>query len=756
MSKNYVVGFPRIGEHRELKKVLESFWAKKNSFKEVTKVASELKRRHWNYQRDAKIDFISSNDFSLYDNMLDTSIMLNAVPSRFANLKDEELYFSMARGNKDAVAMEMTKWFNTNYHYIVPELSLEDDYSLNASKIINEYKEAKEIGIKTKINLIGPITYLGLSKRSDGGDSYEFLERVLKVYEELLLKISKLDGEITLQIDEPIFVKDNETKVLSLLKPTYDRLSNVSKNINIIVTTYFEHSNEATKILVHTPIWGIGLDFLHGVKNFESLELIAKSDKQLIAGVVDGRNIWKNNIETTTKLLEKIAINVDKEKIIIATSCSLLHTPFSLKHETKMNANIKNWLSYAKEKLDEISLISKLFFQEELNIYELTLIEENKKANSSRKTSNIIHDVNVQERVKNISKIQRDGKYKQRIKLQKELLNYKNLATTTIGSFPQTQELRQSRRDFKNSVISQKSYETQMKAYIDECVSFQEKCGLEVLVHGEPERNDMVEYFGEQLKGYGFSENGWVQSYGSRCVKPPFIYGDISRPKPMTIDWTTYAQSKTDKLMKGMLTGPVTILNWSFVRDDKPRSEVSQQIALAISDEIEDLQKAGIKIIQVDEAAFKEGYPLRVKKIKEYENWAVRDFKLSVSTAWEKTQIHTHMCYSEFNDIIRTIEAMDADVISIETARSGNELLKIFKEVGYKQEVGPGVYDIHSPRIPSVEEIVKQIKLLLEVLPQKQLWINPDCGLKTRKWEEVKPSLKNMVEAVKIVRDELK
>ncbi|MCD4666983.1 MAG: 5-methyltetrahydropteroyltriglutamate--homocysteine S-methyltransferase, partial [Sulfurimonas sp.] len=403
-----------------------------------------------------------------------------------------------------------------------------------------------------------------------------------------------------------------------------------------------------------------------------------------------------------------------------------------------------------------ISLISKLFFQEELNIYELTLIEENKKANSSKKTSNIIHDVNVQERVKNISKIQRDGKYKQRIKLQKELLNYKNLATTTIGSFPQTQELRQSRRDFKNSVISQKSYETQMKAYIDECVSFQEKCGLEVLVHGEPERNDMVEYFGEQLKGYGFSENGWVQSYGSRCVKPPFIYGDISRPKPMTIDWTTYAQSKTDKLMKGMLTGPVTILNWSFVRDDKPRSEVSQQIALAISDEIEDLQKAGIKIIQVDEAAFKEGYPLRVKKIKEYENWAVRDFKLSVSTAWEKTQIHTHMCYSEFNDIIRTIEAMDADVISIETARSGNELLKIFKEVGYKQEVGPGVYDIHSPRIPSVEEIVKQIKLLLEVLPQKQLWINPDCGLKTRKWEEVKPSLKNMVEAVKIVRDELK
>lgn len=756
MLKNYVVGFPRIGEQRELKKVLESFWAKKSSFNKVKVVANELKHRHWNYQREAEIDFISSNDFSLYDNMLDTSIMLNAVPKRFKNLKDEELYFSMARGNSDSVAMEMTKWFNTNYHYIVPELSADDNYKLNASKILNEYKEAKEIGIKTKINLIGPITYLGLSKRVDGGDNYEFLDKILKVYEELLTKISKLDKTITLQIDEPIFAKENETKVLSLIKPTYDRLAKISSNINIIVTTYFEHSNEATKVLVHTPIWGIGLDFLYGKENFEILDLISKSNKHLIAGVVDGRNIWKNNLKNTTELLEKIASQVDKEKIIISSSCSLLHSPFTLEYEDKMNKKIKNWLSFSKEKLHEISLISKIFFKEKLNTYEATLIEQNAEANKSRKTSNLIHDTDVQSRVQNISKTQRDMKYEDRIKLQKDILAYKDLATTTIGSFPQTQELRQLRRDFKNSAISQESYDAQIKTYIDECVSFQEECGLEVLVHGEPERNDMVEYFGEQLRGYGFSQNGWVQSYGSRCVKPPFIYGDISRPKPMTVEWTTYAQSKTDKIMKGMLTGPVTILNWSFVRDDKPRSEVSQQIALAISDEIEDLQNAGIKIIQVDEAAFKEGYPLRIEKIKEYENWAVRDFKLSVSTAWEKTQIHTHMCYSEFNDIIRTIEAMDADVISIETARSGNELLKIFKEVGYKQEIGPGVYDIHSPRIPSVEEIVQQIRLLLEVLPQKQLWINPDCGLKTRKWEEVKPSLKNMVEAVKIVRDELK
>ena len=756
MSKNYVVGFPRIGEQRELKKVLESFWAKKSSFSEVQKVASELKKRHWNYQKDAKIDFISSNDFSLYDNMLDTSIMLNAVPLRFSELKNEELYFSMARGNSSSVAMEMTKWFNTNYHYIVPELSTQDSYKLNASKIINEYNEAKEIAIKTKINLIGPITYLGLSKRVDGGDTYEFLEKILVIYEELLQEISKLDENITLQIDEPIFAKENDVKVLSLIKPTYDRLAKVSSNINIVVTTYFEHSNEATNILVHTPIWGIGLDFLHGVENFKLLDTISNSDKQLIAGIVDGRNIWKNDIKSTTKLLEKIVTKIDKEKIIISSSCSLLHTPFTIEYEQKMNSEIKNWLSYAKEKLHEISLISKIFFNEELTAHELMLIEQNEEANDSRKTSTIIHNKDVQERTKNITKTQRDGRYEDRIKLQKALLQYSDLATTTIGSFPQTQELRQARRDFKKSTISQEDYEAKMKAYIDECVSFQEECGLDILVHGEPERNDMVEYFGEQLKGYGFSQNGWVQSYGSRCVKPPFIYGDISRPKAMTIEWITYAQSKTDKIMKGMLTGPVTILNWSFVRDDKPRSEVSQQIALAISDEIDDLQNAGIKIIQVDEAAFKEGYPLRTQKIKEYEEWAVRDFKLSVSTAFKETQIHTHMCYSEFNDIIRTIEAMDADVISIETARSGNELLQIFKEIGYKQEVGPGVYDIHSPRIPTVDEIVTQIRLLLEVLPKEQLWINPDCGLKTRKWDEVKPSLKNMVEAVKIVRDGLK
>ncbi|HIP29930.1 MAG TPA: 5-methyltetrahydropteroyltriglutamate--homocysteine S-methyltransferase [Sulfurospirillum arcachonense] len=750
MSKNnYVVGFPRIGEQRELKKVLEEFWAKKCSYKEVKKVASELKKRHWNYQKEAGIEYISSNDFSLYDNVLDTSVMLGAIPKRFRNLKDEELYFAMARGNKEATACEMTKWFNTNYHYIVPELSLEDEYILDASKVIEEYLEAKELGIKTKINLVGPITYLGLSKRVDGGDCYELLSKILPLYEKLLVKINELDSDILVQFDEPIFVKDLDPTVYSLIKYTYDKLS---INTKVAVVTYFEHSNEATNILVHTPVWAIGLDFVHGKENLESLETISKSAKKLIVGVVDGRNIWKNDFENSLKLLEDITKVVNKDDILVGASCSLLHVPFTLKYEEKQNIEIKNWLSYAVEKLDEISLISKKFFAQE---YDKNSFLENFKANESRKTSKLIHSEEVKNRVKNLNSLEREGVYEQRIKLQKELLGYENLATTTIGSFPQTPEVRLARSGFKKGLISEEEYLKEMRAYIDDCVEFQEQCGLEVFVHGEPERNDMVEYFGEQLNGYGFSQNGWVQSYGSRCVKPPFIYGDISRAKPMTVEWISYAQSKTQKIMKGMLTGPVTILNWSFVRDDKPRSEVSKQIAVSLSDEVDDLQKAGIKIIQVDEAAFKEGYPLRDSKIKEYESWAVRDFKICVSKAKKETQIHTHMCYSEFNDIIKTIEAMDADVITIETARSGNELLKIFKKVGYKQEVGPGVYDIHSPRVPSVKEIKTQIKLLLEVLPKEQLWINPDCGLKTRKWKETKEALVNMVEAVNQVREEL-
>ena len=753
MSKNYVIGFPRIGEKRELKKVLEDYWAKKVDFSEVKYVAENLRKRHWTYQKEAKIDFIASNDFSLYDNMLDSSILLGAIPKRFQHLKDEELYFAMARGNQDCVAMEMTKWFNTNYHYIVPEISKDTTFKLNSKKVIKEYKEAQELGINTKINLIGAITYLGLSKSIDNSDVFVHISSVVKVYKELLEEISKLNENIVVQFDEPLFVKDLEPKVLSLLKSVYDELSNVSPNIRIVVTTYFEHSNEATKILVNTPIWAVGLDFIHGSKNCDSLDLIKNSNKVLIAGVIDGRNIWKSNFEDKLNLLNEISKVISKENIIVGTSCSLLHVPFTLSYEEKLDGEIKSWLAFASEKLKELNLVSKQFFEVKLSLENIADIEKNKKDNNQRKVSTKIHNQKIQEEIRSLKQFERADKFQDRIKVQREFFKYDYLTTTTIGSFPQTPEIRENRKNYKANTISKEQYEAEIKKYIDYCVAFQEEIGLDILVHGEPERNDMVEYFGELMDGFVFTQNAWVQSYGSRCVKPPLIYGDVNRENPMTVEWIKYAQSKTSKVMKGMLTGPVTIINWSFVRDDLPRSEVAKQIAHGICKEVDDLQNAGIKMIQVDEAAFKEGYPLRVENIKAYENWAVDNFRLSVSSAKADTQIHTHMCYSEFNDIIKTIEAMDADVISIETARSGNRLLKIFKEVAYKQEIGPGIYDIHSPRVPSVEEMVNQIKALIEVLPKEQLWINPDCGLKTRKWPEVKESLKNMVEAVKIVKN---
>lgn len=751
MSKSFVTGFPRIGEQRELKFALESFWAGKTSFSEVEKVAAELKKRHWNYQIDAKVDLISVNDFSYYDLMLDNIITFGAISPRFAGLSGYDLYFSMARGNANSVAMEMTKWFNTNYHYIVPELSRDVKFNLNSNKIIAEYKEAKEAGVKNaKINLIGPITFLALSKTTDGSNALDHLDALNSEYVKLIAELSKLDNEIIIQIDEPIFVTDRAAELASKIVPIYDTLASVADNVKIIFMTYFEHANEAVAQVVKSKIWAIGLDFVHAACQEEALKLLSNSDKVLFAGLIDGRNVWVSNLDAKAEIVNKIKTFIPDERLYIGTSCSLLHVPYTLKYEE--NLSIKEWLAFGVEKLTELKILKKLVNGGEFCETGKCLIEANRAAIASRKTSTLVNDINVQNRVKSLTKFDRDTAYEERIKIQKETFNLPDLPTTTIGSFPQTPELRQVRNAYKKSLITKESYESEIKKYIDDCIKFQEDCGLDVLVHGEPERNDMVEYFGEQLKGYAFSANGWVQSYGSRCVKPPLLFGDVSRPAPMTVDWITYAQSRTSKIMKGMLTGPVTILNWSFVRDDKPRSEIAKELALCIYDEIDDLQKAGIKIIQVDEAAFKEGYPLRKENIPAYEKFAVDCFKLSVCAANASTQIHTHMCYSEFNDIIKTIEAMDADVISIETARSGNELLKIFKSVGYKQEVGPGVYDIHSPRIPTVEEIAAQINALLEVLPKSQLWINPDCGLKTRKWPEVKPSLENMVKAVKIIR----
>lgn len=795
-----ILGFPRIGQNRELKKVLEAYWAGKASEAELQAVAKELRAKHWGLQANATalastnaanaqvsanagngtntpanagtnnanptgtkgLDFVCVNDFSFYDNVLDLAFSIGAKPARFKDLNGLEGYFALARGHKSGVACEMTKWFNTNYHYVVPELSIDDTYKADASGIIAQYKEAKSLGFAPKISLIGLFTFFALSKIQKG-EPQEIFKKIKSAYldliDELVAGLKGLNSEIVIEFSEPIFVRGFDAGIFGLecskggsaIKCIYDSIA--EKGIKAIVSTFFEHSIELTEILLDTKIYGIGLDFLTGTKNFDSLESIAKSDKVLFAGVIDGRNIWVANLESKLALLEQIAAKVPKDRIVVSSSCSLLHTPFSKEGEEngKIPSEILSWLSFANEKLSEIVLLNSVF-RNGVTSEIKSAWEQNREANLSRAKSSLTNNPKIRERVAGVSKKQRDSEFSERIKIQREILGYPNLATTTIGSFPQTPELRALRLGYKKGEISKEAYEKGIKEYIIECVRFQEEVGLDVLVHGEPERNDMVEYFGEQMEGFVFSKNAWVQSYGSRCVKPPIIYGDVARPKAMTVEWITYAQSLTERVMKGMLTGPVTILNWSFVRDDLAREAVCKQIALGIADEIDDLQNAGVKIIQVDEAAFKEGYPLRSENIKEYERWALESFKISTAVAKNETQIHTHMCYSEFNDIIKTIEALDADVISIETARSGNELLKVFKSVGYANEVGPGVYDIHSPRIPSVEEIVAQIKALLEVLPQKQLWINPDCGLKTRKWEEVKPSLKNMVEAVKVVR----
>lgn len=747
--KTLITGFPRIGEQRELKQALEDYWAGIISSDELHSVSSALKKRHWSCQKGKGIDLISCNDFSLYDNMLDTALMLNTIPERFRKIKDStECYFTMARGTDGAVAMEMTKWFNTNYHYIVPELTTDIDFRLDASKIISEYREAVSCGIKPKINIIGPLTFLGLSRRPDHGDCYDYFSRILPVYKKFIEEVSELDSTVYLQIEEPVFVKDPSEKMLCLLRETYSSLPAIRDNVNIIVTTYFEHSSEATAVLADTPVWGIGLDFIHGKENIKSVNLIG--DKKLVVGIVDGRNIWINNIRESIALLNRISRSVPEENIIISTSCSLLHLPYTVENEPE--SYIKNRLSFAVEKTEEVALISKIFNGDHLSIADRKALAKNDQYNRRNYISGIDAAKQKTEQIKNSGEKERKFSSAERVPLQKKIFKLPLMPTTTIGSFPQTAEMRKLRLDYKKGTISLKTYESGIREYIDNCIAVQEEIGLDVLVHGEPERNDMVEYFSEMLNGFMFTSNGWVQSYGSRCVKPPVIYGDVERREPMTLKWIKYAQNKTEKIMKGMLTGPVTILNWSFVRDDIPRSEISRQIAYALSDEIKDLQSAGIKIIQVDEAAFKEGYPLRGKNIPEYERWAVENFKLAVHTAGAETQIHTHMCYSDFNDIIETIEAMDADVITVENTRSGNEVLKVFTEKGCKGDIGPGIYDIHSPRIPSVDELMKQISSLLDVFPAEKLWINPDCGLKTRKWEEVKPALKNMVEAVKRLR----
>ena len=749
-AKTTITGFPRIGERRELKKALENFWAKTISVQDLRNTASALRKKHWLLQKEAGIDLISCNDFSFYDGMLDTIMMLNAIPERFRGIKNrEECYFSMARGCNKSQAMEMTKWFNTNYHYIVPELEESMEFLPDISKITEEYREAKALGINPKINVIGPMTFLGLAKIKDTKNSRHYFKKIIDAYAGILKTLSLLDQTVYIQSEEPILVREPSEIQLELLQEAYMRLGNTAENIRIAVTTYFEHSCEATTVLAKTPVWGIGLDFVNGIKNLESLDITG--EKKLIAGVVDGRNIWINNMEKTLKLLESISEVVKKENMIISTSCSLLHVPFSACNEP--DSSIKHYLSFAAEKVRETAFLGKLFHGPgDLSPEDNEFMERNRSAVADKKRLTTFAANTADRKIQAPQETIRKGNSTERAVAQSEALKLPPLPTTTIGSFPQTHELRNLRKKYKNGTIPSIQYEREIKNHIDQCIAFQEETGLDVLVHGEFERNDMVEYFAEMLEGFHFTANGWVQSYGSRCVKPPVIFGNVTRPGPMTVKWISYAQSRTRKPVKGMLTGPVTILNWSFVRDDMPRSEVATQIALSLAQEIKNLQEAGIRIIQVDEAAFREGYPLRKENIRDYEDWAVRSFHLAVSTAQRETQIHTQMCYSDFRDIIKTIEAMDADVITIETARSGNKLLNIFKTAGYRNQIGPGVYDIHSPRIPSVEEFKEQINSRLEVLPSEKLWVNPDCGLKTRKWEEVKPALCNMAEAARQIR----
>ncbi|MCO5607402.1 hypothetical protein L7F22_061598 [Adiantum nelumboides] len=760
---SHVVGYPRMGPKRELKFALESFWDKKSSASDLEKVAKDLRCSIWKQMSSAGISYIPSNTFSYYDQVLDTTALVGAVPSRYEWTGGEigfDVYFSMARGNAKNPAMEMTKWFDTNYHYIVPELGPETKFALSSHKVIEEYKEAKELGIETVPVLVGPFSYLRLAKPGKGVEPtyncLSLIDSLLPVYKEVISKL-KAEGASWIQLDEPALVLDLEPHHYEVFKKAYQYLGAEVGGIKILVETYFaDIPSEAYKTLLGLKsISGIGVDLVRGKKTLDLIKDLGLPDgKVLFAGVVDGRNIWANDLTDSLALLTDLSAKLGDDKVVISTSCSLLHTAVDLKNESKIDEELKSWLAFAAQKVIEVVALAKALHGNKDEAY----FTQNASAQASRRSSPRVHNPTVQKLASEIknSEHRRATPVMNRLEEQQKHLNLPILPTTSIGSFPQTLELRRVRREFKASKISEEVYIKAIQAEIGKVVKLQEELDIDVLVHGEPERNDMVEYFGEQLKGFVFTENGWVQSYGSRCVKPPIIYGDVSRPAAMTVFWSKYAQSLTKRPMKGMLTGPVTILNWSFVRNDQPRSETCYQIALAIKDEVEDLEAGGIHVIQIDEAALREGLPLRKSEQAHYLNWAVHSFRITNCGVKDTTQIHTHMCYSHFNDIIHSIIDMDADVITIENSRSDEKLLRVFREgVKYGAGIGPGVYDIHSPRIPDTEEIADRIRKMLDVLELKVLWVNPDCGLKTRKYAEVKPALINMVEAAKKIRAEL-
>ncbi|QGJ68794.1 5-methyltetrahydropteroyltriglutamate--homocysteine S-methyltransferase [Planctomycetales bacterium 10988] len=757
-------GFPRIGTQRELKKAVEAYWKQKLSAEELSQTCRELRLRHWKLQQASGIEQIPSNDFSLYDQVLDMTAMLGAVPARYdwsGETVDLDTYFAMARGRagkkgeSDVAAMEMTKWFDTNYHYIVPELTADQKFRLASRKAIDEFTEAKEAGMVTRPVLIGPITYLLLSKcEGDAFDRFRLLERMLPVYEELLQDLAAV-GAQWVQIDEPALVLDLDEKTLAAFAPTYQRLKEASPSLSLLVATYFGDLRENLETACQLPVDGLHVDLVHGLGQLEAVLKAFPTTKHLSLGVVDGRNIWKTDLGGALGLIREAEQARGSERLMIGPSCSLLHSPIDLDLEVDLDPEIQTWLAFAKQKLQEISTLTQAINGNEESVR--LVLEENLEAIRARKISERVHQPHVKYRLEAITSemSHRQSPFTERALVQRQAIKLPVLPTTTIGSFPQTKDLRKVRADYKAGRIDEATYDSFIKQQIDDTIRFQEEVGLDVLVHGEAERNDMVEYFGEQLDGFTFTKNGWVQSYGSRCVKPPIIFGDVSRPKAMTVDWINYAQSKTSKPVKGMLTGPVTILQWSFVRNDQPRSVTCRQIALAIRDEVVDLEKAGVQMIQIDEAALREGLPLRRRDWEIYLTWAVDCFRLTASRVKDQTQIHTHMCYSEFNDIIPSISDMDADVISIESSRSKMELLKAFEAFQYPNEIGPGVYDIHSPRIPSEEEMAELLRSACKVLPPERVWVNPDCGLKTRGWPEVKESLKNMIGAAQALRKEL-
>lgn len=758
--QTHILGYPRIGSKRELKKACEQYWSGKIVLEELLTTGRNICSQNWTIQKEAGIDLIPCNDFSYYDQVLDMSLIVGAIPTRYHevalknNSSELDLYFAMARGYQkeglDITAMEMTKWFDTNYHYIVPEFYKNQQFKLNSNKIFNEFSGAKQAGINAKPVIIGLVSYLLLGKeKEDGFDKLDLAENLLPVYIEILARLQEQGAE-WIQFDEPFLALDLSGKAKEKYQWVYEKIRKQFPKLKFIVATYFDGLKDNVSLAVSLPVNVLHIDL---VRNPEQLDDVLRSvpeNLSLSLGVVDGRNIWKNNYEKSLSFITKAVEKLGSERIFIAPSSSLLHSPCDLDFETSLNAEIKNWLAFAKQKVKEVVTLKELASgtaDEKI----LADFEDNKKAIADRKTSSLIHNDAVKQRANTVTEedAQRKSPFKIRKEEQQKVLQLPLFPTTTIGSFPQTAEVRSWRAKFKKGELTAEQYDTLLKEETQRTIRWQEEIGIDVLVHGEFERNDMVEYFGEQLKGFTFTKNGWVQSYGSRCVKPPVIFGDVSRPDPMTVYWSQYAQSQTEKWVKGMLTGPVTILQWSFVRDDQPRSETCKQIALAIRDEVVDLEKAGIRIIQIDEPAIREGLPLRKSEWQNYLKWAVEAFRISSSGVEDATQIHTHMCYSEFNDIIKNIADMDADVITIECSRSQMELLNAFADFKYPNEIGPGVYDIHSPRVPSKEEMIELLIKAQNVIPAEQLWVNPDCGLKTRHWDETEKALIAMVEAAK-------